>query len=183
MASKQRAGRHRALAELTEGLGLDRAYVTSTAGVLPATKFAVDAYVRFVRERSVLEAIASSLTELFSPKIISERVEGMLAGYDFVTRDTLDYFNPRLSQAPQRRRFCARLREARSADAGAAGGGARRPHFQMRRAVVATRCDSIGLCRTRPRSARRLRRGATGARGEAARASCRGGERPRLPRT
>ncbi|HEY6336512.1 MAG TPA: pyrroloquinoline-quinone synthase PqqC [Alphaproteobacteria bacterium] len=86
---------------LTEGLGLERAYVTSTAGVLPATKFAVDAYVRFVRERSLLEAVASSLTELFSPKIISERVSGMLASYDFVTRDTLNYFNARLTQAPR----------------------------------------------------------------------------------
>jgi len=86
---------------LTEGLGLERAYVTSTAGVLPATKFAVDAYVRFVRERSLLEAVASSLTELFSPKIISERVAGMLANYDFVTRDTLNYFNARLTQAPK----------------------------------------------------------------------------------
>jgi coenzyme PQQ biosynthesis protein C len=86
---------------LTEGLGLERAYVASTAGVLPATRFAVDAYVRFVRERSLLEAVASSLTELFSPKIISERVAGMLANYDFVTRDTLKYFNARLTQAPR----------------------------------------------------------------------------------
>jgi len=86
---------------LTEGLGLERAYVVSTDGVLPATKFAVDAYVRFVRERSLLEAVASSLTELFSPKIISERVAGMLANYDFVTPETLKYFNARLTQAPR----------------------------------------------------------------------------------
>jgi coenzyme PQQ biosynthesis protein C len=101
---------------LTEGLGLERAYVTSTAGVLPATKFAVDAYVRFVRERSLLEAVASSLTELFSPKIISERVAGMLASYDFVTRDTLNYFNARLSQAPRDSDFALDFvkREART---------------------------------------------------------------------
>ena len=86
---------------LTEGLGLARDYVLSTAGVLPATKFAVEAYVRFVREKSLLEAVASSLTELFSPKIISERVSGMLAGYDFVTPETLAYFNARLTQAPR----------------------------------------------------------------------------------
>jgi coenzyme PQQ biosynthesis protein C len=86
---------------LTEGLGLDRAYVISTAGVLPATRFAVDAYVHFVRERTLLEAIASSLTEMFSPRIIADRVSGMLANYDFVSRDTLAYFQRRLDQAPR----------------------------------------------------------------------------------
>lgn len=87
--------------KLAEGVGLDRDYVTSTAGLLPATRFAVDAYVHFVAERSVLEAIASSLTELFSPTIIAERVSGMLAHYDFVTPETLAYFTPRLTQAPR----------------------------------------------------------------------------------
>jgi len=86
---------------LTDGLGLDRSYVVSTRGILPGTRFAVEAYVRFVRERSLLEAIASSLTELFSPAIISERVSGMLAGYDFISEKTLAYFNARLTQAPR----------------------------------------------------------------------------------
>src|SRR5262252_6587629 len=87
--------------KLAEGVGLDRAYVESTAGILPTTRFAVDAYVHFVRDRSILEAIASSLTELFSPGIIAERVEGMLKGYSFITMDTLAYFRPRLTQAPR----------------------------------------------------------------------------------
>lgn len=86
---------------LTDGLGLDRAYVESRAGALPATRFAVEAYIHFVRERTLLEAIASSLTELFSPTIISERVSGMLANYDFITEDTLKYFGKRLTQAPR----------------------------------------------------------------------------------
>jgi pyrroloquinoline-quinone synthase len=86
---------------LTDGLGLDRAYVTSLAGLLPGTRFAVDAYVHFVRERSVLEAIASSLTEMFSTDIIRQRVSGMLRNYDFVSEETLAYFKPRLTQAPQ----------------------------------------------------------------------------------
>ncbi len=87
--------------KLAEGVGLDRAYVESTQGILPGTRFAVDAYVAFVRERSVLEAVASSLTEMFSPTIIGERVSGMLRHYDFVTPDTLAYFTPRLTQAPR----------------------------------------------------------------------------------
>src|SRR6202521_5238346 len=87
--------------KLTDGLGLDRDYVASTRGILPGTRFAVDAYVRFVSEKSLLEAIASSLTELFSPVIISERMDGMLKGYDFVTAETLAYFTERPPQARQ----------------------------------------------------------------------------------
>ena len=87
--------------KLAEGVGLDRALVKSTDAILPTTRFAVDAYVHFVRDRTLLEAVASSLTELFSPTIIAERVSGMLAHYDFITPDTLSYFTPRLTQAPQ----------------------------------------------------------------------------------
>ena len=86
---------------LTDGLGFERSYVTSLQGLLPATRFAVDAYVHFVREKPLLEAIASSLTELFSPNIISERVSGMLKNYDFVSEKTLAYFGKRLTQAPR----------------------------------------------------------------------------------
>lgn len=84
---------------LTDSLGLARDDVVSTRLILPGTRFAVDAYVHFVRERTLLEAIASSLTELFSPAIISERVTGMLANYPFVTKDTLAYFDKRPPQA------------------------------------------------------------------------------------
>src|SRR5439155_16375623 len=81
--------------KLTDGVGLDRDYVVSLAGLLPGTRFAVEAYVHFVREKTLLEAVASSLTELFSPQIISERLAGMLTGYDFVSADTLAYFSAR----------------------------------------------------------------------------------------
>jgi coenzyme PQQ biosynthesis protein C len=103
---------------LTSGLDLPRAYVTSTAGILPATRFAVDAYVHFVRERSLLEAIASSLTELFAPTIIADRVQGMLANYNFITSQTLAYFDKRLSQAPRDADFALEYvkREARRPD-------------------------------------------------------------------
>lgn len=87
--------------KLAEGVGLDPALVESADDILPATRFAVDAYVHFVRDRTLLEAVASSLTEMFSPNIIAERVSGMLANYDWITPETLVYFTPRLTQAPQ----------------------------------------------------------------------------------
>ena len=85
--------------KLTDSLGFPRDYVESTAGILPATRFAVDAYVAFVRDKSPVEAVASSLTELFSPTIIGERMSGMLANYDYVSKDTLAYFSYRPTQA------------------------------------------------------------------------------------
>jgi len=87
--------------KLTEGLGLDSAYVESTEGILPATRFAVEAYVHFCRDRSPLEAIASSLTELFAPNLHEERISGMLKHYDFVNPDIMSYFSRRLTQAPR----------------------------------------------------------------------------------
>ncbi len=86
---------------LTDGLELDRSYVVSMDGALPATKFAVEAYVRFVREKSILEAVASSLTELFAPEIHRERISGMLENYEFITDEVMKYFRRRLDQAPR----------------------------------------------------------------------------------
>jgi coenzyme PQQ biosynthesis protein C len=101
---------------LSDGLGLDRSYVQSTRGILPATRFAVEAYVHFVREKSLLEAIASSLTEMFSPDTIGERVSSMLARYSFLDRQVLSYFDKRLAQAPRDADFALQYvkREART---------------------------------------------------------------------
>ncbi len=55
--------------------------------------------MHFVREKTLLEAIASSLTELFSPAIIGERMAGMLANYAFIDPETLAYFDKRPPQA------------------------------------------------------------------------------------
>lgn len=86
---------------LTTALGLDRDYVLSAQGILPGTRFACDAYWHFVRDRSTLEGIASSLTELFASGIHSERIAGMLANYDFIETSMMAYFERRLSQAPR----------------------------------------------------------------------------------
>ncbi len=103
---------------LAEGVGLDRGYVMSTAGALPATKFAVETYVRFARERSLLEAIASSITELFAPTIHRQLIAGFLEHYDFADDGTLSYFRKRLDQAPRDVAFGLAyvLRQARTAE-------------------------------------------------------------------
>ena len=86
---------------LAEAVGLDRDYVASEQGVLPATRFAVDAYVRFVRDKTLLEAVAASLTELFAPAIHANRIEGLLKHYDFADDSSLSYFKNRLKEAPK----------------------------------------------------------------------------------
>ena len=68
---------------LTEALGLDRAYVISMQGALPATRFAVEAYVNFVRERPLVEAVASSLTELFAMQYFKRRLDQANRDADF----------------------------------------------------------------------------------------------------
>ena len=86
---------------LAEGVGLDRDYVASMEGALPISKFATEAYVHFVRDHTVLEGIASSLTELFAPAIHRERIKGLLEHYDFANDLTMSYFRKRLEEAPR----------------------------------------------------------------------------------
>ena len=93
-------GIHRWLV-LAEGVGLDRDYVAGCSGVLPTTRFACEAYIRFVREKSTLEAVASSLTELFAPDLHKTRIAALLEHYPFANDQTLSYFRTRLSQAPR----------------------------------------------------------------------------------
>ncbi|MER8488759.1 pyrroloquinoline-quinone synthase PqqC [Mesorhizobium australicum] len=84
---------------LATSLGLDADSVKSERLALPATRFAVGAYLTFCTDKTLLEAVASSLTEMFSPVIIGERMSAMLARYDYVTEDTLAYFKHRPKQA------------------------------------------------------------------------------------
>lgn len=86
---------------LAQAVGLDPDYVASGVGVMPATRFAVDAYVAYVREKPLLQAVAASLTELFAPKIHAERITGLLAHYSFATPENLAYFRHRLTEAPR----------------------------------------------------------------------------------
>tara|TARA_B100000678_G_C18173409_1_gene488143 strand:+ start:353 stop:1150 length:798 start_codon:yes stop_codon:yes gene_type:complete len=91
--------------QLTAALDLDRDYVISTCGILPATRFSVDAYIHFVSSRSELEMIASSLTELFAPAIHKERISGLSKHYDWADDQALAYFKKRLSEAPKDAQF------------------------------------------------------------------------------
>ena len=108
--------------------------------------------------RRLLEAIASSLTELFSPVIIGERVEGMLKGYAFVTAETLAYFAKRPPQAKKDSRFRARLREAQRAHAGASSARCSAA-LEFKCGVLWSMLDALHyrLCGAGAHSARRLR--------------------------
>jgi pyrroloquinoline-quinone synthase len=84
---------------LGAGVGFDRAELVTFRHVLPAARFACDAYVRLVRERSLVEAVASSLTEFFSPEIMANRLKAWETHYPWVDRSTLEYFRGRVVRA------------------------------------------------------------------------------------
>ena len=84
---------------LGEGVGLDRESVASCSEVLPGVRFACDAYVELVRERSLVEAVASSLTEFFAPDLMTRRIAVWERHYPWVRSDVLDYFRTRVPRA------------------------------------------------------------------------------------
>jgi pyrroloquinoline-quinone synthase len=84
---------------LAEGVGLDREEVARCRSVLPGVRFACDGYVELVRERSLVEAVASSLTEFFAPDLMSKRVLAWERHYPWVSRDMLEYFRSRVPRA------------------------------------------------------------------------------------
>lgn len=86
---------------LAEAMGVAREVVLSETWVLSGVRFAVDAYVQFCRTRPWLEAVAASLTELFAPTIVSERLSAILTHYKWIEPEGLQYFRNRLSQAPR----------------------------------------------------------------------------------
>lgn len=84
---------------LARGVGLDEEEVRSCRLVLPGVRAACDDYVSFVRDASLLEAVASSLTELFAPRLMSARLAAWEQHYPWVDRAALEYFRSRISQA------------------------------------------------------------------------------------
>jgi pyrroloquinoline-quinone synthase len=90
--------------ELAEAAGLDRRRVESGREILPATRYAVHEYLHLVRTRSLLEAVAASLTELFSGPLIALRMQKLREHYPWL-ESGLRYFESRLSEAPDDARF------------------------------------------------------------------------------
>ena len=86
---------------LGEALGVPRDELESERRVLPAVRYAVDAYVNFARRRPWIEAVASSLTELFGPSAIRVRLAALEARYPWIDPAGLQYFRDRLVQAPR----------------------------------------------------------------------------------
>jgi pyrroloquinoline-quinone synthase len=86
---------------LGECVGLSREYMLSEAGVAAGTRFAGDAYVQFVRSHSWVEAVASSLTELFGPPVMQRRVAAILEKYPWIDRRGMAYFEQRIEIAPK----------------------------------------------------------------------------------
>jgi coenzyme PQQ biosynthesis protein C len=84
---------------LAEAVGLSPAEVASCGAVLPGVRFACDAYVEMVRERSLLEAVASSLTEFFSPDLMSRRIAAWERHYPWIPAGGLEYFRGRVTRA------------------------------------------------------------------------------------
>jgi pyrroloquinoline-quinone synthase len=84
---------------LASGLGLDATEVRSCRNVLPAVRSVCDAYVELVRTRSLVEAVASSLTEHFAPDIMATRIAAWERHYPFVDDAALAYFRSRIPRA------------------------------------------------------------------------------------
>ncbi|WP_134667816.1 MULTISPECIES: pyrroloquinoline-quinone synthase PqqC [unclassified Amycolatopsis] len=86
---------------LGKAVGLSREELYDVDTVLPGVRFAVDAYVDFCRQKPWLEAVASALTELFAPDLLSRRITDVRRHYPWIATEGLDYFRARLTQQPK----------------------------------------------------------------------------------
>lgn len=84
---------------LGAAVGLDAAELWSQRHVVPGVRFAVDAYVNFARQAPWQEAVCSSLTEMFAPRIHKDRLANWPAHYGWIDPDGLQYFRSRISLA------------------------------------------------------------------------------------
>jgi pyrroloquinoline-quinone synthase len=84
---------------LAKAVGLDPEEVRTCARVLPGVRYACDAYIALVRERPLVEAVASSLTEHFAPDIMRTRIAAWEKHYPWVDAQALAYFRSRVPRA------------------------------------------------------------------------------------
>jgi pyrroloquinoline-quinone synthase len=94
---------------LGEALGVPREEMEDERHVLPGVRFAAEAYVTFCKTRPWIEAVASSLTELFAPELMRKRIAAFPEHYPWIRPEALDYFKSRLVQAPRDSRQGLRL--------------------------------------------------------------------------
>ncbi len=85
--------------KLAGSVGVDEPQLVTFNSVLPGVRFACDAYVSLVREAPLVEAVASSLTELFAPDLMSRRLAAWERHYPWVSREALEYFRLRIGRA------------------------------------------------------------------------------------
>jgi pyrroloquinoline-quinone synthase len=86
---------------LGEALGVPREEMEDERHVLPGVRFAAEAYVTFCKTRPWIEAVASSLTELFAPDLMRKRIAAFPEHYPWIKPEALEYFQSRLVQAPR----------------------------------------------------------------------------------
>ena len=67
--------------------------------MLPGVRFACDAYVALCRESPLVVAVASSLTEMFAPDLMSRRIAAWEQHYPWVGAEALGYFRARVPRA------------------------------------------------------------------------------------
>src|SRR5262249_12598601 len=86
---------------LAGAVGLTETEVLDERHVVPGVRFAVDAYVTFARTRPWTEAVASSLTELFAPGLMADRLAAFEQHYPWIDRPALASSGAALSRAPR----------------------------------------------------------------------------------
>ncbi len=86
---------------LGEACGVPREEMLDHRHVVPGVRFAVDAYVTFARTKPWVVAVASSLTELFAPDLMANRLAAFEKYYTWIDPEGLQYFRNRLFQAPR----------------------------------------------------------------------------------
>ncbi len=133
---------------LGEALGVSREELESERGVLPGVRYAVDAYVNFARQKPWVEAVASSLTELFGPAAIRVRLEALERHYEWIDPAGLEYFRTRLVQAPRDAQYALdvvveRCRSRQQQDAAVAA-------LRFKTEMLWAQLDAIGHGDTQP---------------------------------
>lgn len=93
------AGGIEAWLRLGEACGVSRDDMLDASRVLPGVRFAVEAYVTFARTQPWPIAVASSLTELFAPNLMAQRLAAFEKHYPWVESSGLEYFRQRLTLA------------------------------------------------------------------------------------